>query len=32
MALADFGDDYRRYMETTPEWIPNFSVDNALST
>jgi protein-S-isoprenylcysteine O-methyltransferase Ste14 len=24
MALAEFGDEYRGYMETTPAWIPGF--------
>lgn len=24
MALAEFGDEYRGYMETTPAWIPKF--------
>ncbi|MDO9318628.1 MAG: isoprenylcysteine carboxylmethyltransferase family protein [Gammaproteobacteria bacterium] len=32
VALAEFGDDYRRYMETTPAWIPSFSPDKTIST
>jgi protein-S-isoprenylcysteine O-methyltransferase Ste14 len=25
LALEDFGEEYRRYMESTPAWIPRFS-------
>jgi protein-S-isoprenylcysteine O-methyltransferase Ste14 len=31
MALAEFGDYYRRYMESTPGWIPKLNVDNKVS-
>ncbi|MEP0701463.1 MAG: isoprenylcysteine carboxylmethyltransferase family protein, partial [Lentilitoribacter sp.] len=31
MALKEFGDDYRRYMEVTPAWIPKFNVDKTVS-
>ncbi|RCU51044.1 isoprenylcysteine carboxylmethyltransferase family protein [Corallincola holothuriorum] len=27
IALDEFGDDYRRYMEITPAWIPKFKID-----
>lgn len=31
MAIEEFGDDYRRYMESTPAWIPKFKTDKAAS-
>jgi protein-S-isoprenylcysteine O-methyltransferase Ste14 len=27
MAIKEFGDEYLRYMEATPAWIPKISVD-----
>lgn len=32
MALDEFGEEYRRYMDTTPAWIPKFSTPKSLST
>jgi len=32
MAIDEFGDEYRRYMETTPGWIPKFNIDTTVST
>jgi len=31
MALEEFGEAYRRYMETTPAWIPKINADNTTS-
>jgi len=31
IALKEFGDDYRRYMEVTPAWIPKLNVDRTVS-
>lgn len=31
MALEEFGAVYRRYMESTPAWIPKFNADNTTS-
>ena len=27
MALEEFGDVYRHYMESTPAWIPKFKIN-----
>jgi len=31
MALEEFGDEYRRYMESTPAWIPKFNISETAS-
>ena len=30
-ALAEFGDEYRHYMETTPAWIPKLNNKKLIS-
>lgn len=30
IALAEFGDEYRQYMEITPAWIPKFNTKKPL--
>ncbi|MEH6542402.1 MAG: isoprenylcysteine carboxylmethyltransferase family protein [Porticoccaceae bacterium] len=32
VALEEFGDVYRRYMESTPAWIPRFTTDTSNQT
>jgi len=31
MALKEFGDEYRHYMETTPAWVPKFNHEETKS-
>ncbi len=31
MAIEEYGDEYRRYMESTPAWIPKFTNENTVS-
>jgi protein-S-isoprenylcysteine O-methyltransferase Ste14 len=30
MALQEFGDEYRRYMESTPGWVPKFNIEEIV--
>ncbi len=32
MAITEFDSVYRRYMESTPGWIPKFGKENIVST
>jgi len=27
MAIEEFGDEYRHYMECTPAWVPRFNLE-----
>ena len=31
MAIEEYGDEYRRYMDSTPAWIPNLTHENTVS-